>query len=70
MRTTLLFCMEFNRLAQFEGELPQLMKVKKHVLEIALLKMKINEKKNQDIATKWQRKMKTDEVQALDSSAV
>ena len=30
----------------------------------------MNEKKNQDIATKWQRKMKTDVVQALDSSAV
>jgi hypothetical protein len=49
-----------SKLAYFEDEFPQL-KETTTILEIALWKMKMNEKSHQDIATQSQKKMKTDE---------
>jgi hypothetical protein len=48
------------KLASFEGELIQL-KEATTLLEIALWKMKINEKKSKDVATQSQKRIKTDE---------
>jgi Co/Zn/Cd efflux system component len=50
-----------SKLDHFEDELPQLKEVTT-ILELALWKMKMNEKKShQDIATQSQKKMKSDE---------
>jgi hypothetical protein len=48
------------KVASFEGELIQLKEVTT-ILELALWKMKINEKKSKDVATQSQKKIKTDE---------
>jgi hypothetical protein len=47
------------KLASFEGKLIQL-KEATTLLEIALWKMKINEKKSKDVATQSQKKIKTE----------
>jgi hypothetical protein len=48
------------KVAQFEDDLPKL-KEATSILELAIWKMKINEKSHQDMATQSQKKVKTDE---------
>jgi demethoxyubiquinone hydroxylase (CLK1/Coq7/Cat5 family) len=49
-----------EKLAYFEDELPKLKEVTT-ILELALWKMKMNEKSHQDIATQSQKRSKTNE---------
>jgi hypothetical protein len=49
-----------SKLAYFEGELSQLKEVTT-ILELALWKMRMNEKSHQDMATQSQKRIKTDE---------
>jgi hypothetical protein len=50
-----------DKLAHFEEELPKLKQVTT-ILELALWKMKINEKNHQDMATQCQKKIKADDL--------
>jgi hypothetical protein len=50
-----------DKLAHFEEELPKLKQVTS-ILELALWKMKINEKSHQDMATHCQKKIKADDL--------